>query len=40
MIDIDTMVRWDCPNIFEVSEIKYSGVKDDISLEWINIKYT
>jgi len=36
MIDIDTIVHWNCPNIFEVSENRYSGVKDDISLEWIN----
>ena len=36
MIDIDTMIHWDCPNIFEISENRYSGVKDDISLEWIN----
>ena len=36
MIDIDTIVHWNCPDIFKVSENRYSGVKDDISLEWIN----
>ena len=36
LVDIDTMVRWDCPNIFEAANGKYAGVKDDISLEWIN----
>ena len=36
LIDIDTMVRWDTPNIFEVAGDNYSGVIDDISLEWIN----
>lgn len=36
LIDIDTMVKWDCPNIFETADNRYAGVKDDISLEWIN----
>jgi len=36
LIDIDTMVRWDTPNIFELSNNQYSGVIDDISLEWVN----
>ncbi len=36
LIDIDTMVRWDTPNIFELSQNKYTGVRDDISLEWVN----
>jgi len=35
LIDIDTMVRWDTPNIFELSEGKYTGVIDDLSIEWI-----
>ena len=35
MIDVDTMVRWDCPNIFELSEGRYTGVKDDLSIEWV-----
>ena len=35
MIDIDTMVRWDAPNIFEVSEGRYTGVIDDLSIEWL-----
>lgn len=34
LIDIDTMVRWDTPNIFELSEGKYTGVIDDLSVEW------
>ena len=34
LIDIDTMVRWDTPNIFELSENRYTGVGDDISVEW------
>lgn len=37
LIDIDTMVKWDCPNLFEiVPPDKLGGVKDDLSLEWIN----
>lgn len=35
LIDIDTMVRWDTPNIFELSEGRYTGVIDDLSIEWI-----
>lgn len=35
MADLDTMVRWDCPDLFELSQNKYSGVKDDLSIEWI-----
>ena len=29
------MVRWDAPNIFEVSEGRYTGVIDDLSIEWL-----
>jgi hypothetical protein len=29
------MVRWDCPDIFELSKNKYTGVIDDLSIEWI-----
>lgn len=35
LIDIDTMVRWDTPNLFELSNGKYTGVIDDLSIEWI-----
>lgn len=35
LIDIDTMVRWDAPNIFEVAGDNYAGVIDDLSIEWI-----
>ena len=35
LIDIDTMVRWDTPNIFELSEGRYTGVIDDLSIEWL-----
>ncbi len=35
MIDIDTMVRWDTPNIFELAGDRYTGVIDDLSIEWV-----
>ena len=35
LIDIDTMVRWDAPDIFKESEGKYAGVIDDLSIEWL-----
>ena len=35
LIDIDTMVRWDTPDIFKLSEGKYAGVIDDLSIEWL-----
>jgi hypothetical protein len=34
LIDIDTMVHYDCPDIFELSKNKYTGVIDDLSIEW------
>ena len=34
LVDADTMVRWDCPNIFDAAEGKYAGVKDDLGLGW------
>ena len=36
LIDIDTMIHWDTPNIFELSNKQYTGVRDDVSLEWVN----
>ena len=36
LIDIDTMVHWETPNIFELSNNQYTAVKDDVSLEWVN----
>lgn len=35
LIDIDTMVRWDTPDIFKLSEGRYTGVIDDLSIEWL-----
>ena len=36
LIDIDTMVHWNTPNIFELSNNQYTAVRDDVSLEWVN----
>ena len=36
LVDADTMVRWDCPNIFDAADGKYAGVKDDLGLGWTN----
>ena len=36
MIDIDTMVRWDCPNFFELTEGKYTSVLDRCGVGWVN----
>ena len=35
LIDIDTMVHWNCPDIFKLSNNKYTAVKDDLSIEWV-----
>ena len=35
LIDIDTMVHWNCPNIFELSKGRYTAVRDDLSIEWV-----
>ena len=34
LIDIDTMVHWDTPDIFKLSNNQYTGVIDDLSIEW------
>ena len=36
MIDIDTMVRWDCPNFFELTDGKYTSVLDRCGVGWVN----
>ena len=36
VVDCDTMVKWDTPNIFESLEDGISGVKDQSNLKWIH----
>ena len=35
IVDSDTMIHWDCPDIFKLSNDKYTAVKDDLSIEWV-----
>jgi len=34
LVDLDTMVKWNAPDIFEASQDRYSGVKDNINPAW------
>ena len=34
-IDVDTMVRWDCPNFFDLTEDKFSVVMDQDNIGWV-----
>ena len=35
-IDIDTMVRWDCPNFFELTNNEFSCVLDESNVGWVH----
>jgi len=35
MIDIDTMVRWDCPDFFDLTENRFTSVLDNCSVGWM-----
>lgn len=34
MVDLDTMIKWDTPNFFELTDNKLSAVKDNEVVEW------
>lgn len=34
LVDIDTMVHWDCPNFFEQTGGEFSAVQDKFYIEW------
>ena len=34
MVDLDTMIKWDTPNFFELADNKLSAVKDNEVVEW------
>ena len=34
LVDIDTMVHWDCPNFFELTDGEFSAVQDKFFIEW------
>ena len=35
MVDVDTMVKWDTPNFFEMTDNKFSAVVDNDNIGWI-----
>jgi len=35
LVDIDTMIHWDCPNFFELTDKKFSAVREFINIGWI-----
>ena len=35
IIDADTMVKWDCPNFFDISENSFRAVLDDELPKWV-----
>ena len=35
MVDVDTMVRWDAPNFFELTDRKFSAVVDQDNIGWV-----
>ena len=34
LVDIDTMIHWECPNFFEETGGEFSAVKDKFVIEW------
>lgn len=36
LIDSDTMVRWDCPDFFELCDGEFGGIEDNGNLWWLN----
>ena len=35
MVDVDTMIRWDAPNFFELTDNKFSVVVDQDNIGWV-----
>lgn len=35
IVDFDTMVRWDAPNIFDLYDDEFTGVLDQTSIHWM-----
>lgn len=40
VVDFDTMIKWDAPNIFELYDDEFVGVLDQNSINWINNSQT
>ena len=35
IVDSDTMIKWDAPNIFEMYDDEFCGVLDNVNLKWV-----
>ena len=35
MVDVDTMIRWDAPNFFELTDRKFSACVDNDNISWV-----
>ena len=35
MVDVDTMIKWDTPNFFDLTEDKFSAVVDQDNIGWV-----
>jgi hypothetical protein len=40
IVDFDTMIKWDAPNIFELYDDEFVGVLDQTSINWMNLSQT
>jgi len=40
IVDFDTMIRWDAPNIFDLYEDEFVGVLDQTSISWMDHSQT
>lgn len=36
VVDSDTMIKWDAPNIFEMYDDEFCGVLDNVNLKWVH----
>ena len=40
LVDVDTMIHLDAPNFFDETNGEFSGVKDDLMVEWVHNSIT
>ena len=36
VVDFDTMIKWDAPNVFDLYDDEFCGVLDNVSIQWID----
>ena len=36
IVDSDTMIKWDAPNVFEMYDDEFCGVIDNVNLKWVS----